>query len=72
MNWRNWITTYLLRAPLNVLPRVGEPTALRLERSGVQILIGTRHFSLPQDVQTCSGTNLASHSVCTVVKAVGA
>lgn len=69
---RNWITTYLLRTPLNVLPRVGIPTALRLERSGVQILIGTRNFSLPQNAQTCSGTNLASYSVCTVVKTVGA
>jgi hypothetical protein len=41
----NWITTYLFRARLNVLPRVWVPTALRLERSGVQILIGTRNFS---------------------------
>jgi hypothetical protein len=45
---RNWITNCLLRARHNVLLWVGVPTALRLQRSGVQIQIGARNFSSPE------------------------
>jgi hypothetical protein len=50
---------------------VGIATGLQAGGYEVQIPVGSRHYSLPQNVQTCSGARPTSYSMSTAIPSLG-